>query len=143
MRVSNMVYRAGWIKSVTGRKRMEAKTATVITIVKHEVRLREWTAQIEAQQASGMTVQGWCAENGISPKTYYYRLRKVREQCIASASAIVPLAMPNQTNDIHINKNGLRITLPAFHLKFLLHWCMSYAERSCGESTNLPCYRLH
>lgn len=92
---------------------MEAKTSTVITTVKHEVRLREWTAQIEAQQASGMTVQGWCAENGISPKTYYYHLRKVREQCVASAPAIVPLTMPKQTKDIHINKNGLQITLPA------------------------------
>ncbi len=92
---------------------MEAKTATVITTVKHEVRLREWRAQIEAQQASEMTVQEWCAEKGISPKTYYYHLRKVREQCIASAPAIVPLAMPNQTKDIHVNKNGLQITLPA------------------------------
>ncbi len=92
---------------------MEAKTATVITTVKHEVRPREWTAQIEAQQTSGMTVQEWCAEKGISPKTYYYHLRKVRERCEASAPAIVPLAMPNQTKDIHINKNGLRITLPA------------------------------
>ncbi len=92
---------------------MEAKTAAVIMTVKHEVRLREWTAQIEAQQASGRTVQEWCAENGISPKTYYYRLRKVREQCIASAPAIVPLAMPNQTKDIQIYKNGVQITLPA------------------------------
>ncbi len=92
---------------------MEAKTATVITTVKHEVRLREWREQIEAQQASGMTVQGWCAEKGISPKTYYYHLRKVREQCEASAPAIVPLAMPKQTRDIQINKNDLEITLPA------------------------------
>ena len=92
---------------------MESKTGTVITTVKHEVRLREWAAQIEAQQASGMTVQEWCAENGISPKTYYYHLRKVREQCIASAPAIVPLTMPEQTGDIRINKNGLQITLPA------------------------------
>ena len=92
---------------------MEAKTGTVITTVKHEVRLREWTAQIEAQQASGMTVQEWCDENGISPKTYYYHLRKVREQCIASSPAIVPLTVPKQTGDIQINKNGLQITLPA------------------------------
>ncbi len=113
MRLFKMVYRAGRIKLDTGGKRMEAKTATVITTVKHEVRLREWTAQIEAQQASGMTVQGWCAENGISQNTYYYRLRKVREQCIASAPAIVPLAMPNQTKDIQIYKNGVQITLPA------------------------------
>ncbi len=47
---------------------MEAKTGTDITTVKHEVRLRKWRAQIEAQQASGMTVQEWCAKKGISPR---------------------------------------------------------------------------
>ena len=58
---------------------MGRKTTTVITEVKQNMRLCEWTAQIEAQQASGMSVQAWCAENGINEKTYYYRLRKVRE----------------------------------------------------------------
>lgn len=59
---------------------------TIITIgaVKEEVRLCDWAAQIEAQQASGMTVQRWCEENGIKPKTYYYHLRKHREKCTAS-----------------------------------------------------------
>ena len=57
---------------------MQTKT-TSITTIKHEVRLQEWSAQIEAQQSSGLTVQKWCEENGLSTKTYYYRLRKVRE----------------------------------------------------------------
>lgn len=56
-----------------------------------------WTAQIAEQQTSGMTVQKWCEENEINPKTYYYHLRKLREKCVASATAIVPLAAPKQT----------------------------------------------
>ena len=56
-----------------------ATETTAITAVKQEVRLREWSAQIEAQQTSGLTVLQWCAENGIKPKTYYYHLKKVRE----------------------------------------------------------------
>ena len=52
------------------------ETTTAITAVKQEVQLRDWAAQIAAQQASGMTVQKWCAENGINPKTYYYHLRQ-------------------------------------------------------------------
>ena len=51
---------------------------TTITAVKQEVRMRDWAEQIEAQQTSGMTVQKWCEENGINPKTYYYHLRKLR-----------------------------------------------------------------
>ena len=34
---------------------MEAKT-TALAAVKQDVRLQEWSAQIEAQQASGLTV---------------------------------------------------------------------------------------
>lgn len=85
---------------------------TTITAVKQEVRMRDWAEQIEAQQASGMTVQKWCAENEINPKTYYYHLRKLREKCVASAPAIVPLAVSKQTDGIHIEKNGLQISLP-------------------------------
>ncbi len=91
---------------------MEEKTTT-ISAVKQEVRLRDWAAQIEAQQASGMTVQKWCAENGINPKTYYYHLRKLREKCVASAPAIVPFGVPQSSSDIHIEKNGLQISLPS------------------------------
>ena len=32
------------------------ETTTAIATVKQEVRIRDWAAQIEAQQASGMTV---------------------------------------------------------------------------------------
>ncbi len=60
-----------------------------------------------------MTVQKWCGENGINVKTSYYHLRKVREKCVASAPAIVSLALPKQPVDIHIEKNELQIRLSA------------------------------
>ncbi len=91
---------------------MEAKT-TALAAIRQDVRMQEWSAQIEAQQASGLTVQQWCIENGIKPKTYYYRLKKVREQYIDSAPAIVPLNVSQQSADIRIEKNGLQISLPA------------------------------
>ena len=59
-----------------------------------------------------MTVQKWCAENGINPKTYYYHLRKLREKCVVSAPAIVPLSVPKCTSGIRIEKDGLQIFLP-------------------------------
>ena len=90
---------------------MEATTA--ITTVKKELRLQEWSAQIKAQQASGLTVQQWCAENGINAKTYYYRLRKVQEQFMEDSPSIVPVSVPRSSENIHIEKNGLQISLPA------------------------------
>lgn len=83
---------------------MESKT-TAIRAIKQEVRLQEWSAQIESQQASGMTVRQWCAENGIKPATYYYHLRLLREQCIEKPPAIVPLEMPRDNSDIRMEKN--------------------------------------
>ena len=43
---------------------MQSNT-TSITTIKQEVRLQEWSAQIEAQQSSGLTIREWCKENGI------------------------------------------------------------------------------
>ena len=92
---------------------MKPSTTKAVTTVKQQMKLREWAEQIEARQASGMTVQNWCAENGMNVKTYYYHLRKVREQYMETVPEIVPLTMPQQTGDIHIEKNGLQISLPA------------------------------
>ena len=57
---------------------MQSEITTAITAVKQDVRLREWAEQLEAQQASGLTVPQWCAENGIKTKSFYCRLRRVR-----------------------------------------------------------------
>ena len=91
---------------------MEKESTRAINKVKQELRLREWSEQIERQQSSGMSVEQWCIENGIKPKTYYYRLRRVREQCVVAQPSIVPIAMPDQSGDIRIEKNGMSITLP-------------------------------
>ena len=91
---------------------MQSKTTTLAT-VKREMQLQEWSAQIEAQQASGLTIREWCAENGIKPNTYYNRLRKVREQYVENTPSIVPLNVPRSSESIRIEKNGLQISLPA------------------------------
>lgn len=42
-------------------------------------RLNEWVGMVSVCRNSGMTVAAWCAKEGLSPKTYYYRLRRVCE----------------------------------------------------------------
>ena len=91
------------------------ETSIAITTVKKELRLQEWAAQIEAQQQSGLTVRIWCEQNGISAKTYYYRLRKVRENCLGDPEQkIVPLTVPETHCNcgIELEKNDLRRSLP-------------------------------
>ena len=40
-------------------------------------KLSEWSNRVSACRSSGMTVKAWCAQNGLSEKTYYYWQRKV------------------------------------------------------------------
>ena len=58
------------------------KTSSEIVLVKKKIRLQEWEHQIEEQKSSGLNVQDWCTQNGIKVKTYYYHLRRVREEVL-------------------------------------------------------------
>lgn len=84
--------------------------------VKSDVRLREWETQIMEMQASGLSVRKWCEANGIKRKTFYYRLRKVRESCLNNLEPeqkIVPLRIPEaRSGSIELEKGDLKISLP-------------------------------
>ena len=41
-------------------------------------RLQQWTQIIQQCKSSGLTNKAFCAQNGISEKTYYYWLKKMR-----------------------------------------------------------------
>ncbi len=51
-----------------------------VTLVKREVASAEWAERIRVCRNSGTTIARWCEANRINPKTYYYHLRKLREQ---------------------------------------------------------------
>ena len=100
------------------------KTASEIAMVKKNVRMQEWNSQIEEQKSSGLSVQEWCQQHGINPKTYYYHLSKVREEFLRSGKAenaqaqieteraVVPILAAPSGGNISIEKNGLHITFP-------------------------------
>ena len=104
--------------------RQMKSTASEIVKVKKKVRLQEWEQQIEEQKTSGLSVQEWCRQNGIAAKTYYYHLRKVKEEMLKSGKsesdqaqneterAVVPILTAPVVGNITIEKNGLRIILP-------------------------------
>ena len=83
-----------------------------IQLAKNQVKLQNWAAEIQMYNSSGMTVQQWCAENGISVKTYYYRLRKVRE-AMPSENRVVPIGTQQLSDKIEISADDIRISLPA------------------------------
>lgn len=46
---------------------MQLETTTTLTTAKPAVRLREWAEQLEAQQASGLSVPQYCGEHHKLP----------------------------------------------------------------------------
>ena len=93
----------------------ETETA-MITRIKSDVKWDEWQEQVNSQIASGLTVKEWCKQNSINEKTYYYHLRRVREKlCDEQEPSVVPINVSEFTSSdkIHIEKNGLKITLPS------------------------------
>jgi len=57
---------------------------TVQTIAR-TIQLKEWASQIQERLQSGLTVREWCERISIPTKTYYYRLRRVREEMLENA----------------------------------------------------------
>lgn len=48
-----------------------------------QVRMQNWIQIIRECQSSGMTNKEWCEQNGISTKSYYYHLAKIRRLALA------------------------------------------------------------
>lgn len=51
-----------------------------ISYMKAKVKFEHWEKVIEDCQTSGKTVVAYCNENEVNIKSYYYWLRKIREQ---------------------------------------------------------------
>ena len=64
--------------------------------VKRKIKLNTWAAQIQSREESGLTVKQWCKEAGMDRKTYYYRLKRVREELLnaieeSDTAALMPM----------------------------------------------------
>ena len=78
---------------------------------KRQVRLNNWQRMYEEYLASGQTVQQWCADNNITPKTYYYRLRKLRDGALKQEQhEIVPVGGRIGETNTTSNAGVIRIT---------------------------------
>lgn len=84
-----------------------------IGIVNREVQLQQWQQQIMDCRSSGLTVGAWCEQNGMSKKTYYYHLRRVRESMIEAGGTIVPVGSKALSDEkIEIFCGDIKVALP-------------------------------
>lgn len=64
--------------------------------IRQQVRLNQWSAMVQEREESGLSVKAYCKQAGIATKTYYYRLRRLREAAIkqTQSGAIQPSFQP-------------------------------------------------
>ena len=71
--------------------------------------------RIQERSASGLTKREFCRQRGISEKSFYYWLRKLRAQMAEeSAPQLVPLEpVPAEKDILQIQYRGAELKLPA------------------------------
>lgn len=63
-----------------------------VTQVKVQFHREQWKKLIAECQTSGLPVKTWCNQNGFKEQSYYYYLKKIREQEIENLP--VPVEAP-------------------------------------------------
>lgn len=83
-----------------------------VSLIKADVRKNQWAEIIQACQSSGMTAKAWCAENGINIKSYYYRLRKFREELCDVSQQAIPVCSFSASNSVVIRNGSVTAEIP-------------------------------
>ena len=88
-----------------------------VLAVRNEYRAQNWAMVIQECNSSGLSNREFCRQRGISEKTYYYWLRKLRSQMAeATAPQLVPLdpaPVPIRDDVLQIQYRGAELKLPA------------------------------
>ena len=86
-----------------------------VLAVRDEYRAQTWAMLIQECSNSGLTKREFCQQRGISEKSFYYWLRKLRSQMAeASVPQLVQLDPPVVSNDmLQIQYRGAELKLPS------------------------------
>ena len=81
--------------------------------VRNEYRKQQWAQIIRECQNSGLSNKEYCRRQGISEKTYYYWLRKLRSEAAEGIPQIVEVEPPGIEDKVYIWFRGAELALPA------------------------------
>ena len=86
-----------------------------VLAVRDEYRAQNWAMLIQECNNSGLTKREFCQQRGISEKSFYYWLRKLRSHMVeASGPQLVQLdPVPMQQDMLEIQYRGAELKLPA------------------------------
>ena len=84
--------------------------------VRNAYRMEQWKQIIQDCQKSGLSNKVYCQQQGISEKTYYYWLRKLRTAAVEQAAPQIMELEPEderRAEVLYIRYRGAELTLPA------------------------------
>lgn len=86
-----------------------------VLAVRDAYREQNWTMVIKECRASGLSNREFCKQRGISEKSYYYWLKKLRAQAVEAAGpCLVQLEPTASAEDILLIRfRGAELQLPA------------------------------
>ena len=64
-----------------------------ITPVKTKFRMEQWIQLIQDQQVSGLSIKAWCQRTQIKETSYYYWLKRIRQQACSQKMATTQLEL--------------------------------------------------
>lgn len=86
--------------------------------VREGYRQTQWVQTIRACRESGLSNRAYCQQNGISEKTYYYWLRKLRERMVQDEMAPQLIKLSNNpelatsTTALCLKFKGVELEIP-------------------------------
>ncbi len=84
--------------------------------VRNAYRVKQWKQIIQECRRSGLSNKAYCQQRGISEKTYYYWLRKVRTAAAEQAAPQIMEIEPEPAERVemlYIRYRGAELKLPA------------------------------
>ena len=86
-----------------------------VLAVRNEYRIENWAALIQECNASGLSNREFCRQHGISEKSFYYWLRKLRQQAVEETEThLIKLAPASTEEDmLHIRYHGAELRIPS------------------------------
>ena len=81
--------------------------------VRNKYRKQQWVQIIRECQSSGLSNKEYCRQQGISEKSYYYWLRKLRSTAAEGMPQIEEVDLPAVEDKVYIRFRGAELALPA------------------------------
>lgn len=80
--------------------------------------MEQWKKMIAECQDSGMPVKTWCNQHGFKEQSYYYYLKKIREQEIKNLPVKVP---ESKEESVIFKKLEVKTPLPNTQAAVVIH----------------------